>query len=406
MKKIINVLAAILVITVLATTLTGCRKESAPANSVVIGIVNTSSNRLDFSKENTALTRTLSDSLSISRSKYAVFEIDGAPYKVDTGDVFYSKGISKTNHDTLLKKNINKVYEAFDNAVPRTAECDILSGINCLSQSLSNMAYGTNDKKTMVIITNLLSTTGALSFTENMLYTDLNAYCNFLKNEITNLSDIDIRIFITKPTGNQPQLPVSLQKKLQDFYSKLLMQAGALSVEFIDADLTESTAENPKDYPPVTAIPIRENKFDGTTIDYTIEENMAFLPNSTALVNSSESDKLFKELAAKINSLSSHVAIIGSTASTDSSTEKHLTFSKQRAEAVKRKLIENGANPQKIQGVYGIGKEHNEYRIPDYNEFASEETRAKNRCVYIISVDSEKGQELIKLAEKFPINKN
>ncbi len=193
-----------------------------------------------------------------------------------------------------------------------------------------------------------------------------------------------------------------MKNNIKAFYSKLITTAGG-TVEFIDETGDDGTADR-SSWPDVSTVDIRRETFNNAILDVTLEEYTLFKSDSTEWVNEAEAEKVLKGLVEGINSSSNIIVVAGSTATTSSSEQQHAEFSKKRADKVKDKLVSLGADENKLVSV-GIGKSYKKYRVPDTDEFDNEANKAKNRCVFIISGDTEKAQYFMNVAENFDINK-
>lgn len=408
MKKFKKLLAVVFTVLLVATAFTGCKNNNATSVestydgpvSAVIGVANTVNNAsIDV---NNALGTKLEEILSKDGSSISYYEIDGKCYELGNTKCEYQAGSSKSNKKLKLNTNLFKVSGAIKDATPKTAEIDMLYALTTMSSAVINNAYGTSNPKEMIIVSNLISTTGPINFADNTIYFETDDYAAFLKDNMPDMTGIKVTWFVTEATGNQERLENKDKNNLKAFYTKLITTAGG-TVEFIDETGDDGTADR-SSWPDVSTVDIRRETFNNTTLDVTLEEHTLFNSDSTEWVDEAEAERVLQDLVDGINFSSNITVVAGSTATTSSSEQQHIEFSKKRADRVKDKLVSLGADENKLVSV-GIGKSYKKYRVPDTDEFDNEANKAKNRCVFIISGDTEKAQYFMDIAEKFDINK-
>lgn len=409
MKKFKKLLAIIFTALLVTIIFTGCTDHNSKVSvesaydgpvSAVIGVANTVNNAsIDVGN---VLGTKLEEILSKDGSSISYYEIDGECYKLGNTKCEYPSGISKSNKKSKLKTYLYKVNRAIKEATPKTAEIDMLYALTTMSSAVTNNAYGTSNPKEMIIVSNLISTKGPINFADNTIYFETDDYAEFLKDNMPDMTGINVTWFVTEATGNQERLENKDKSNIKAFYTKLITNAGG-TVEFIDETGDDGTADR-SSWPNVSTVDIRRETFNNAILDVTLEEHTLFKSDSTEWVNEAEAEKVLKGLVEGINSSSNIIVVAGSTATTSSSEQQHAEFSKKRADKVKDKLVSLGADENKLVSV-GIGKSYKKYRVPDTDEFDNEANKAKNRCVFIISGDTEKAQYFMNVAEKFDINK-
>lgn len=404
MKKIKKILAVAFAVLLVAVAFTGCTgdklKESNGPVSAVIGVANTVNNAaIDV---DSVLGAKLEEIFSENGSSISYYEIDGECYKLGNTTCEYQAGISKSNKKSKLKTNFFKVSGAIQEAIPKTAEIDMLYALTTMSSAVINNAYGTSNPKEMIIVSNLISTKGPINFVDNTIYFDIDNYAEFLKDNMPNMTDIKVTWFVTEAIGSQERLENKDKGNIKAFYTKLITNAGG-TVEFIDETGDVGTADR-SSWPDVSTIDIRRETFTNNDFDVTLEESTLFKSDSTEWINETEAERVLQGLVEGINTSSNMIVVAGSTATTSSSEKQHAEFSKKRADRVKDKLVSLGADESKLVSI-GIGKSYKKYRVPDTDEFENEENKAKNRCVFIVSENTEKAQYFMKVAEKLDVNK-
>ena len=351
-----------------------------------------------------ALEAELEDALLENGSQVQIYEIDGDSYRINQDEIKsdYKSGLSKNNRQTQCDNIINRINKIISSdAVPVTPEVDILGGLTTLTNAVNSMSYSNSNAKQILLVSNMLSTSGVINFAESSIYIDLEDYANFVSKEMPDMAGISVTFFIADADDDQQEIPNSDKERLKSFYQAIINGAGG-SVKF--AEQTSSNGEVDKSsWPAVTAVDIRNSTYSGEVLDVTLEESVLFKSDSTEWINEQAAEDTLSSLVDAINDADDKVVVAGSTATTSSSEEQHIEFSLQRANKVKDLLINLGADSSKLIAI-GIGKSYERYRVPDTGEYASEENHAKNRCVFIVSDSSDKGKYFLDVAKKFPVN--
>lgn len=401
MKKVLSIIISIFMI---AAMFAGCGSKGGTTFTAV-GVQNTkNSSSINC---NGALSNELSEAFKKTGNTLTVVEIDGDPYPVSNNiTAEYDVGSSSDN-----KASRNKMYTQMavktvnDDAIPKTPEIDMLKALTVLSRSVNALADGTdNAEKNIVLCANLLSTTGKINFVDSTLYFDTENYIEYLAKESPDMSGINVTWIVTGTEGDeQENLNNSDISKLEDFYRTLIEKAGG-NVKFIEEN--NGGEIDKSGWPDVSAVDVRKDSYKGSkNLDVTLDDTTLFKSDSTEWLNEEKATAKLESLVDIINDSECNIVIAGSTASTDSSEEQHVTFSKKRADTVMDKLISLGADASKLKAV-GIGKSYSRYRVKDTGEFNTEENHKQNRVVFIVSEDTDKAQYFLEVAEKFPnINK-
>lgn len=405
MKKFIALLLSALTITL---CFVGCGANDSedsgitgPSN-IAVGIQNTRNcASIDI---DSALEAELEDALLENGSQVQIYEIDGDPYRINQDEIKsdYKSGLSKTNRQTQCDNIINRINKIISSdAVPVTPEVDILGGLTTLTNAVNSMSYSNSNAKQILLVSNMLSTSGVINFAESSIYIDLEDYANFVSKEMPDMAGISVTFFIAGTDDDQQEIPNSDKERLKSFYQAIINGAGG-SVKF--AEHTSSNGEVDKSsWPAVTTVDIRNSTYSGEVLDVTLEESVLFKSDSTEWIDEQAAEDTLSSLVDAINDSDDKVVVAGSTATTSSSEERHIEFSLQRANKVKDLLIDLGTDSSKLIAI-GIGKSYERYRVPDTGEYATEENHAKNRCVFIVSASSDKGKYFLDVAKKFPVN--
>lgn len=402
MKKVLSIIISVFMI---GATFAGCGSNGG-ATFTAIGVQNTkNSSSINC---NGALSNELSEAFKKTGNTLTVVEIDGDPYPVgNTITAEYDVGSSSDN-----KVSRNKMYTQMavktvnEDAIPKTAETDMLKALTVLSRSVNSLANGDEKAtKKIVLCSNLLSTTGKINFVDSTLYFDSENYIEYLSKDLPDMSGINVTWLVSDTDDEQAPLENSDVSRLEEFYRTLIEKAGG-SVEYIEEN--SAVGETDKSgWPDVSTVDVRKDSYKGSkNLDVTLDDTTLFKSDSTEWLNEEKATAKLESLVDVINDSECNIVIAGSTASTDSSEEQHIAFSKKRAVAVMDKLVSLGADASKLKAV-GIGKSYIKYRVKDTGEFSTEENHKQNRVVFIVSEDTDKAQYFLEVAEKFPdINKD
>lgn len=351
-----------------------------------------------------ALEAELEDALLENGSQVQIYEIDGDSYRINQDEIKsdYKSGLSKNNRQTQCDNIINRINKIISSdAVPVTPEVDILGGLTTLTNAVNSMSYSNSNAKQILLVSNMLSTSGVINFAESSIYIDLEDYANFVSKEMPDMAGISVTFFIADADDDQQEIPNSDKERLKSFYQAIINGAGG-SVKF--AEQTSSNGEVDKSsWPAVTAVDIRNSTYSGEVLDVTLEESVLFKSDSTEWINEQAAEDTLSSLVDAINDADDKIVVAGSTATTSSSEEQHIEFSLQRANKVKDMLIDLGADSSKLIAI-GIGKSYERYRVPDSGQYANETNHSKNRCVFITSASSDKGKYFLDVAKKFSVN--
>ena len=400
MKKVLSIIISIFMI---AAMFAGCGSKGGTTFTAV-GVQNTkNSSSINC---NGALSNELSEAFKKTGNTLTVVEIDGDPYPVgNTITAEYDVGSSSDNKASRNKMYTQMAEKTVNEAIPKTAEIDMLKALTVLSRSVNSLANGSEKAtKRILLCANLLSTSGKINFVDSTLYFDLDNYIDYLENELPDLNGINVRWIVTGTEGEQENLNNSDISKLEDFYRTLIEKAGG-NVEFIEEN--NGGEIDKSGWPDVSVVDVRKDSYKGSkNLDVTLDDTTLFKPDSVNWLNEDKATAKLESLVDVINDSECNIVIAGSTAATDSSEEQHVTFSKKRADTVMDKLISLGADASKLKAV-GIGKSYSRYRVKDTGEFNTEENHKQNRVVFIVSEDTDKAQYFLEVAEKFPnINKD
>lgn len=328
---------------------------------------------------------------------FSVIEIDGSPYEVVGGEIpEIQSTYSETRKNSLKAQNVETLYQAFNMAVPKEAEVDVLSALTMAGERAAAM----EGDKQIVILDNGVVTTGAIDGK-----TMFNAEASWLvdqlkeKNCLPELDGMELTWIGLGDlsAGDQKDLSEGAKRDLKGKW-KAIIEAGGGHVEFVSAlSLMERSDEDTM--PEVTGIDPPEEDIihyeEGEAFDFdkatVITESMLmFEPDSADLVENETGKEVISAIASSMNkSPETRILVAGSVAG-DSESAWGEELSEMRAEAVKSLLVTEGIEANRIKTI-GLST-HSPWRI---DGLGIGPEAAPNRHVVVMSLDSDIAKELL-----------
>lgn len=310
--------------------------------------------------------------LSVKGSTITIYEIDGDPHKVgNTTSIDYPTGFSKANKEAETMRAITVAKKNIENATPNDPEIDLHSAF----RALINEVRAQGNKKMMIImVSDLLSTSGMIDFTRFPINGNLNKYAEKIRSEMPSFENISVKWFIAPTADAQEDLKVSDIENIKNFHKNNIENAGG-TVEFISAPVAAKTSDKTS-WPEVSTVNIAKKDF----IDVFLEASTLFKGDSAELLAENATEEILENVATQVGG--EKILIVGSTADTNDSEASHMELSELRAAAIKERLVTLGVPPENIETI-GIGNKSHKYRAKNEEE---------NRCVYILSENSEKAK--------------
>ncbi len=366
MKKTLRLLAIFLLITTIVGSFSGCQPPEP--TSVTVGFAKTRNNAdVDYDR----IFDHVKSELSAKGSTLTTYEIDGDPHKVgNTTTIDYPIGSSKANKEAETMRAITVTKENIKNAAPNDPEIDIYSAFRALADEVR--AQG--NEKMIIIVSNLLSTSGVINFTRFPINGNLNKYAEELSSEMPSFENISVKWFVAPTADAQEDLKISDIEVLKEFYRCLIEKAGG-TVEFISAPPAAEESDK-SSWPKVSTVNVEKKDF----IDVSLDTSTLFKGDSAEFLTRNSTEEILENVAKQVGD--EKILVVGSTADTNDSEASHLELSELRAAAIKERLITLGVPPENIETI-GIGNKSHKYRAKNEEE---------NRCVYILSESSEKAK--------------
>ena len=310
-----------------------------------------------------------------------------------------AQNIDKDKKRQLANDNMAQMLMQMSKLSPKAAETDLLSAIDLSADWLHSK--GEESELHMTIIASGLITEGLMNMTKYSIVDEPTESLVAQLKEVHALPDLS-NIHVTwigfgQVSGKQGQMTKNYEYKLKERMEAILTEAGAASVKFDSAPLTDgSYAEN---LPSCSVVPIVEDVLDvehisSTNIPQILKwdetSRINFLPDSAEFT---DTDAVREELEPvafyMVENPKETLYVFGMTATVaGENAGKELSY--KRAEAVKELLTAAGAEESQICCV-GLGQIRNPLRTNDIDENGMQitEQAQKNRAVFLIKGDSE-----------------
>lgn len=400
MKKKNFVLAIMLVLVVLMTTLTGCglnNNTTPSAVSLVLG------NHEYFPKINLraeSVYQKIYDA-AYSYGDCSIVVVDGNPYVAASYNITKpDANIDNAKRKQIAKQNSEQIIADGSNAYAKTAEIDTLSAIVASSALLKSSSA---EVKEMLVYDSGFSTTGLLDFSSENLIDVEPALIVERLSELHALPQLNgIRIIWTglgEVCDEQDELSSTYKYNLKNIWREVIVAAGG-EVEFIDVPL--SATPKVEELPSCKTIPIIQDTLElSGNIAKPIkfgEETIKFLGDQAVYVSAADAKKALEPIAIFLKeNATKRILIVGTTASAGKDVSC-LSLSLNRANACRNTLVEMGVNESQIETL-GLGRKECFLRVNDLSSNGKlvEKLASQNRAVYIFDTDSSEADRVKEL---------
>ena len=409
MKKFI---ASLAIFALIATAFVGCSKtdttetgDTTPVSIVYLvskvknGCATVYSSDIYSEAENVAKNRGI----------YTLYEVDGAPYEVCSGevtaeDIKERSGYSATMQQKIIEETSYELSSAVEEMIPKTAEADILKGLDLASRKLKSSTANENGKLKIVVVASGFQTTGSVKMQDVNALADVESSVTKLKDSslIPNLENVEVSWFgLGDSSGDQQSATGTAKTNLQAFWNCIITSGGG-SVDFETDPGTAIDKSEMQSWPDVSIVPVTQYELDGSsyneeTVFVMDETTVAFKPDSVEFVDEDSSTAEIEKIANYMQSNSSYELLLCGTTATVPPNDQCVKFSKKRAEAVKKVLTDKFKIKSTRITTIGLGFK-NSFHINDVNSDGSpDESKApKNRAVIAMNLNSETAQQIQK----------
>lgn len=409
MKKTIALILTLVLALGLVGSLTGCssNKEVSTEKVAVCYVIANTANSKGLNLQSPLVQDTIYSTI-LNYGYISVVNADGSPEVVLASsfdiDEKYKGASDKLAMDARSKAT--NLISGMQTVIADDPEVDYLEALRLAVRSLASLeGY---DSKQIIVLGTGLSTTGVLNFNNNLISAEPDVIVELLneKSEIPNFSDITVYWQQLGDVAAPQETLTSAQKdKLQKIYGSLVETGGGTFVynEIMANPVNESVeypAVTPVDLPDDTPIAFEADELD-TEDDKAFEEPQVLSESQVEFIGDQANylypDKAIENIRPIAEYLLKHddvnIVLIGSTAG-DSTNASTLKLSQERADAVKKTLIDLGVSTDRITTV-GMGAS-DPWHIPNvgYDGAAA----SANRKVVLLDALSVTAQTILEQA--------
>ncbi|MEG2642110.1 MAG: OmpA family protein [Eubacterium sp.] len=297
-----------------------------------------------------------------------IVRVDGEPEIVSSVDLDIDAQFKNASKERLARDACNKATNllgVLDDVKAEYPEVDYLEGLRCAAASLRSLDDGYTSRSIICCGTGL-GTTGYLDFKNNLLSAETQVIIEMLKEReaIPDLTGITVYwLGMGQVSSPQNKLTPKQTKNLQDIWQAVVEAAGG---EFVPNDYitVDSEKEEEKQLPSVSVVDISSDKpivFESKVLEDDGEKQNAFeepimlgenqvkfISDASNYLNPDDAVAIIRPIAEYLvqhNAI--NLLLIGTTAG-DKTDESSLRLSQERADAVKKTLIEHGVGTGRI----------------------------------------------------------
>lgn len=410
MKKTIALILTIVLALVLVGSLTGCssNNEVATEKVAVCYVIANTANSKGLNLQSPLVQDTIYSTI-LNYGYISVVNADGSPEIVLASSFDIDEKYKSASKDKLAmdaRSKATNLINGMQTVIADDPEIDYLEALRLAVRSLASLeGY---DSKQIIVLGTGLGTTGVLDFKNNLISAEPDVIIELLneKSEIPNFSDITVYWQQLGDVAAPQKTLTSAQKnKLQKIYGSLVETGGGTFVynEIMANPVNESIeypSVTPVDLPDDTPIAFEADGFD-TEDDKAFEEPQVLSESQVEFIGDQANylypDKAVKNIRPIAEYLLKHddvnILLIGSTAG-DSTNASTLKLSQDRADAVKKTLIDLGVDADRITTI-GMGSS-DPWHIPNagYDGAAA----SANRKVVLLDARSATAKTILEQA--------
>lgn len=407
MKKTIALILSIVLALGLIGSLTGCssNNEVSTEKVAVCYVIANTANSKGLNLQSPLVQDTIYSTI-LNYGYISVVNADGSPEVVFASSFDIDEKYKSASKDKLAmdaRSKATNLISGIQNVIADDPEIDYLEALRLAVRSLASLeGY---DSKQIIVLGTGLSTTGVLDFKNNLISAEPGVIVELLneKSEIPNFSDITVYWQQLGDVAAPQETLTSAQKnKLQTIYGSLVETGGGT---FVYNEIMANPVNESVEYPSVTPVDLPDDTpiaFEADDLD--IEDDKAFeepqvLSESQVEFIGDQANYLYPDKAVEnIRPIAEYllkhddvnIVLIGSTAG-DSTNASTLKLSQERADAVKKTLIDLGVNADRITTI-GMGAS-DPWHIPNagYDGAAA----SANRKVVLLDARSATAQTII-----------
>lgn len=407
MKKTIALILTVVLAIGLIGSLTGCSSndEASTEKVAVCYVIANTANSKGLNLQSPLVQDTIYSTI-LNYGYISVVNADGSPEVVLANSFDIDEKYKKASKDKLAmdaRSKATNLISGMQTVIADDPEIDYLEALRLAVRSLASLeGY---DSKQIIVLGTGLSTTGVLDFKNNLISAEPDVIVELLneKSEIPNFSDITVYWQQLGDVAAPQEAMTSAQKnKLQKIYGSLVEAGGGT---FVYNEIMANPVNESVEYPSVTPVELPADTpiaFEADDLD--AEDDKAFeepqvLSESQVEFIGDQANYLYPDKAVEnIRPIAEYllkhddvnIVLIGSTAG-DSTNASTLKLSQERADAVKKTLIDLGVNADRITTI-GMGAS-DPWHIPNagYDGAAA----SANRKVVLLDARSATAQTIL-----------
>jgi OmpA-OmpF porin, OOP family len=296
----------------------------------------------------------------VTGPKLSLINVDGRPYVARSGQFYSDAGNTQAHQDDQQNFLVGFLNEAAAMRA-REPEVDILAALDKAGIPAGRPAAGT-----VVLADSGLSTTGVLDFSQQgVLDASADELVSFLRttNALPDLHGLTVMLVGIGEVARPQQELGPRKKHLVELWTKIAEASGAACVASIE--VTRSDDPLTGDVKPVKLVPIPPPAVYEPHKPFVLPDagEVGFQEGKAEFRDIEAARRVLQPIAAQLKvEPTYHLQLTGTTARWGPRDDQ-LRLAKERAETVKRELVELGAAPSQIE-TRGVGSYFPQY-VPD-----------------------------------------
>lgn len=335
--------------------------------------------------------------------------VDGEPEVIAKEDLDIDEKFKSASQERLKRDACSRatnLLSTFEEVTAVHPEVDYLEGLRLAAASLHSLD-DTYTSRTIICTGSGLSTTGYLNFNDNLLSADPEVIVDLLKEReaLPDLNGIVVYwLGMSQVKAPQEKLTPKQANTLQTIWQSVVKASGG-EFEVNDYISVASELEEPEELPSVSTVELPPEKpmvlETKANLDETAfqepkmlgEDQIQFVGGEANYLDPESAVETLRPIAEYLNQYKTvNLVLIGTTAGATTD-DAMLTLSKQRAETVKKTLVEDlGVEAERLTTV-GMGA-RDPWHIEEPVAYEGAAARA-NRKVVLIDRSSEQAKQLV-----------
>lgn len=332
---------------------------------------------------------------------------DGNPFVLETYKIpKIDENLSDSNKNKKARSYAKQVLDVCQSARAKTEEVNTFSALSLAERCVSD---DTANSTELIILDNMLPTTGMINFSESPLFSiNIETLDLSFSEKLQKLSNININIYgIGEVAGNQAKLSIQDYSTLTSFWEMFFKNIGNSNTKIYSTP--SKNIEILENLPKVSPVAV---SLDGNCIPDCAEndtevladgvvysfdtEYISFEVNSAEILNRDQAAESLADLADYLKTHPQPIVLVGMTA-TSGTSESSRELSLERAKAVKALLQESLDVESHIMCIgtgHDSSNKFHKYDL-DSNGHLIEKIASKNRTVLVMSEETAKQNNIL-----------